>query len=264
MSEESPTKQVALVTGASSGIGKSIAALLAADGVDLVLVARRQDRLGELAGALRKEHGVIARVEPADLSDPDAPRELFDRMMSAGVPVDILVNSAGFGTNGRFWELDAAREVAQVQVNVAALLHLTRLFLPPMVDRGFGRILNIASTAGFQPGPYMATYYATKAFVVSFTDAIASELEGTGVTATAFCPGPVATEFGDISGNGKTQLFKKRPVLEADAVASAAYAAMHRGTAVSVPGAMNSVLAYLARSGPRNAAKRVTAKLNQP
>ena len=167
--------EIALITGASSGIGLHLARRFAADGSDLVLVARSEAKLNDLAGVLRRQYGIAARVLPKDLSAPEAPQEFFDALQADGVAVDVLVNNAGFGARGAVAELEAERQLAMIQVNVATLTHLTRLFLPSMLERGRGGILNVGSTAGFQPGPNMSVYYATKAYVLSFTEGLAEE-----------------------------------------------------------------------------------------
>ncbi len=230
MSSEAPT---ALVTGASSGIGRELARLHAARGGDLVLVARRAEALEDLKAELEAAHGVSVIAFPADLANPDTPAHIFEAMAHAGVRVDYLINNAGFGARGRFWEIPEARQTAMLQVNVAALTALTRLFLSPMVARGHGRVLNIGSTAGFLPGPMMAVYYASKAYVLSFSEALAEELEGTGVRVTVLCPGPVATEFAHTADMERTRLFRSgtEPV---EHVARKGYEAMRKGRRVAV------------------------------
>ena len=193
-------EQTALVTGASSGIGEELAKLAAADGCNLVLVARRQERLDALARDLSVAHGVSARVITADLANRAAPRRIAEELTKGRLTIDILVNNAGLGIYGPFWERELGKELEVVQVNVVALTELTGLLLPGMISRKRGRILNVASTAAFQPGPWMAVYYATKAYVLSFSEAIAEELKGTGVTVTALCPGPTITEFQGAAG----------------------------------------------------------------
>lgn len=258
----SDPKGWALVTGASAGIGSELAICFAKERIPVVLVARRADQLEDLALALRAKFGVEVSVEPADLTDPYAPSRIYERMMKTGRFVEYLVNNAGFGSNGKFWELDRGRELAQVQLNIAALVDLTRLFLPAMVEAGRGRVLNIASTAAFQAGPLMSTYYATKAFVVSFSEGLAGELEGTGVTVTAHCPGATATEFAKVAGNDQTPLFQRSGVARPRAVAEHAYAAMKKGKPVAVHGAMNNFLAWSNRLVPRGASARVAKRLN--
>jgi short-subunit dehydrogenase len=252
----------ALVTGASSGLGLELARLFAADGHDLVLVARRKQRLDEIARELGDKHGVTSLVVAVDLTEPTAPQTIFEATDRAGTAVEFLVNNAGFGTNGRLSELPLSRELDQVQVNVTALLHLTRLFLPAMIRRGSGRILNIGSTAGFQPGPFMATYYATKAFVNSFTEALSVELEGTGVTATLSCPGATATEFAETAGNDGSRLFKLGAA-SAASVARHAYDAMHAGQTVAVHGFKNKLGIQMLRVSPRATVRSIAARLNR-
>ena len=254
-------RKTALITGASVGIGRELAKLFAADGHDLVLVARRKDKLDELAAELTKA-GVGATVIPSDLTDPAAPAALVERVRAAGIEVEFLVNNAGFGSNGAFHELDEKRELEMIQVNVTALVQLTRRFLPAMVARKSGRILNVGSTAGFVPGPFMADYYATKAYVISFTEAIAFELKGTGVTATVLCPGATATEFAAVAGNDKSPLFKSG-VADAVSVARHGYRAMMAGRVVAIPGARNKVLIQSLRVSPRAAIRSIAAGLNR-
>jgi len=232
------TKQTALVTGASAGIGRELARLAAKDGHDLVLVARRRERLEELAAEVTAAHGVQVTVVASDLSERAAPADIAERLRAAGTRIDFLINNAGFGTCGPFSQAILDREVEMIHLNIRALVQLTHLFLPDMLARKSGRILNVASVAGFVPGPYMATYYASKAFVISFTEALAAELLGTGVTITASCPGPTGTEFATVAKNDKTKLFQ-RNVADAAPVALHAYRAMMAGKVVSIPGLMN-------------------------
>lgn len=259
------TKKTALVTGASAGLGSQFAQLAAQDGYDVVVVARAKDRLEQLATQLKAAHpGVTVHVLPADLADPAAPRRVFDELAAKGVTVDVLVNNAGFGTTGAFLDLPLAKEAEMVEVNCAALLKLSHLFAGPMKARGFGRILNIASTAGFQAGPFMATYYATKAFVVSFSEALAVELEGTGVTVTASCPGATATEFSTRSGNDKSRLFTMQKPARAEDVAREAWAAMNAGAVLKVHGFVNWLGVVGAQLGPRSVSRALARGMNLP
>jgi len=255
------TRPHALVTGASAGLGRDFARLFAANGHDLVLVARRRGRLAELATELAAEHGIDTLVLAEDLSDSGSPRRIHAAVEANGLSIDVLVNNAGFGTNGAFAELDLAREIAMVHVNVTSLIELTRLFLPAMIARGRGHVLNVGSTAGFQPGPFMATYCATKAFVNSFTEALAEELRGTGVSATVSCPGATATEFSSISGNDTAPLFERGVVATSSDVARHAYGAMKSGHVVAVPGLMNKVGVQALRLTPRAIVRRVSGGL---
>jgi short-subunit dehydrogenase len=256
------TGKTALVTGASGGLGLELARLFAADGHDVALVARRRAELDALAARLGAEHGIDAHVIPEDLADPGAPSRIVAELQRRGVEIEFLVNNAGFGTQGPFAERDLRRELEMVQVNVAALVHLTGLLLPPMVSRRSGRILNIGSTAGFQPGPFMAVYYATKAFVNSFTEALAFELAGTGVTATVSCPGATATEFSKVAGTDRSRLFKMG-AMSAGEVAAHAYRAMMAGRIIAIPGVRNKLTLQVQRISPRSALRGVAARLNQ-
>ena len=252
----------ALVTGASSGIGKELARLFAADGHAVVLVARRLPRLEELANELIAS-GAKACAIACDLAAPDGVGALVQDLARRGLEIDFLVNNAGVGTTGRFADSDPAKEVAMAELNVTAVISLTRALVTGMLARRHGRILNIGSTAGFQPGPYMATYYASKAFVNHFSEALAYELRGTGVTLTLSCPGPTETEFGDISGVAKSRLFRLQ-VASAESVAKAAYGALFRGRVLVVHGFVNRLGVALVRLGPRAWVRAVLALLNRP
>ncbi|HXU03663.1 MAG TPA: SDR family oxidoreductase [Polyangia bacterium] len=254
--------KTALITGASSGLGLELARLFAQDGHDLVVVARRRDHLEALATRLAAEHGVAARVIAEDLADPVAPRRIFAELKERRIDVEFLVNSAGFGMNGPFAESDLERALALVQVNVAALMQLTGLILPGMIARRSGRILNLGSTAGFQPGPGMAVYYASKAFVNSFTEALAFELRGTGVTATVSCPGATSTEFAQVAGTEQSVLFHMGAT-SATFVAKHAYRAMMAGKRMSLPGWRAKLGLQLVRIGSRGAVMKTTARLNE-
>lgn len=251
-----------LVTGASSGIGRELAILAAKERRDVVLVARRQERLEELAGEISSRFGVVAEIVAADVSEPGAPARIVAAAEKRG-PVEVLVNAAGLGVHGFFWETPLEQERETILVNVLALTELTKLCVERMVERRRGRILNLASTAAFQPGPLMAVYYATKAYVLSFTQALAEELSGTGVTATALCPGPTLTEFQAKAGLAGTPLFRGPLVLDAATVARAGWEGARRGKRVVVPGAANKILAVGARFSPRTLATKIARKLQE-
>ena len=255
-------EETVLVTGASAGIGRELARLFAADGSRLVLVARRREQLEELARELKEQHGVESIVVTADLSDPAAPRAVFDELATKGVEIDVLVNNAGFGLVGDFAELGETEQVAMVQVNVASLVHLTRLFLPGMLARGRGGVLNVGSTAAFQPGPTMAIYYATKAFVLSFSEAIHEEVRKRGLSVTCLAPGPTATEFGDVSGMNDTLLFKLG-LMSAKSVAQAGHKAFRRGRSLVVPGPINWLGAFSVRFVPRSISRKFAKALQR-
>jgi short-subunit dehydrogenase len=258
MATAAADRQTALVTGASGGIGRELARAFAAGGYDLVLVARSGGKLEELAAELRQRHGVAARALAKDLAAPGAPDEVFQELASAGIDADVLVNNAGFATFGPFTETDLATELEEIRLNVLALTHLTKRFLPGMLARRRGGVLNVASTAGFQPGPLMAVYYATKAYVLSFTEALAEELRGTGVTVTALCPGPTATGFqarADMEDSGLVTGPLK--VMDAVTVARAGYAGFRAGKRLVVPGLMNKLLIQSVRVSPRGLVTRI-------
>jgi len=242
----------ALVTGASSGIGLELARLLAADGYTLALVARRADKLEALSSELGG-----AQVVAADLGS----RGGVDQVVAAVPAVDVLVNNAGVGDFGPFAETDEARTAAMLQLNVAPVTALTRAYLPGMLERGHGRVLNVASTAAFQPGPLMAVYYATKAYVLSFSEAVAEEVRGTGVTVTALCPGPTESGFQAGAAMEDSKLVKGRKLPSAAKVARAGYEAMQRGEAVQVVGLGNKVLASSVRFTPRPVIRRLVHRM---
>lgn len=252
----------ALITGASSGIGEAIARQLAARGANLILVARSEGKLRALAEELRVQYGVEAGVIAADLSRPDAGKALQAEVEERGLAVDLLVNNAGFGGFSEFARQDQDEIGEMIAVNVTALTDLTRRFLPAMLERGRGRVLNVASTAGFIPGPLMAVYYATKAYVLSFSEAVNEELRGTGLSVTALCPGPVDTGFQDAATLNESRLMSgvtRLAMLDVDAVARIGVEAMLRGQGVAVAGLANKVQVSAFRVLPRAVAARVIA-----
>jgi short-subunit dehydrogenase len=256
------SKQTALITGASSGIGYEFAQLFAKNGHDLILVARGEAKLRELAQSLASQYNIKATVLPKDLAHPNAPVEIFADLQQQGIEVDILVNNAGFASYGLFHELETAKELEMIQVNVLALTHLARLFLPGMVTRRTGRILNVASTAAFQPGPLMAVYYATKAFVLSFSEAIANELEGTGVTVTALCPGPTASGFQTRAAMQDSKLVQSGLMTTTDVVQQG-YSALMQGQTVVIPGWSNKIGALATRFVPRQMTARLVRRMQE-
>jgi hypothetical protein len=253
--------ETVLVTGASSGIGLELARCFAADGCRLVLTARKGIALEELASDLRKAHKIQAQVFTADLALPETPNRLLAHLQAAGLKVDVLVNNAGFGAQGRFAELPLERQLDMLQVNITALTHLTGLLLPGMIERGRGGLLNVASTAAFQPGPGMAVYYATKAYVLSFTEALAEELAGTGVTATAVCPGPTTTNFGQAAG-GKFKPIARKVSMTAAAVARLGHDAFRSGRVVAITGVRNKIPAFAVRLTPRALVRKIARRFN--
>jgi short-subunit dehydrogenase len=251
MTQSRPRRQTVMITGASGGIGEALAHRFARGGYDLVLVARTEAKLQALAAELSRTHAITAHPLACDLSDPAAPRLLGEQLAARGIGVDVLVNNAGFATYGPFAELDLDGELRMLQVNIVALTHLTRLLLPGMLARKRGRILNVASTAAFMPGPLMAVYYASKAFVLSFSEALNNELSGSGVTVTALCPGPTSTGFQARAQMERSRLIQGRAIMSADAVADAGYTGLLRGRSVVIPGLINRIQTLLPRLLPR-------------
>ncbi|MFT3711178.1 MAG: SDR family oxidoreductase [Archangium sp.] len=251
----------ALITGASAGLGEQFAQLFARDGHDVILVARNAARLEAIAERLRINK-VRTYIVPEDLSKPGCAARVHARVKELNVTVDFLVNNAGFGSNGAFLELPLEREVEMVELNCVTLLELCHRFGHDMRERKSGKILNIASTAGFQPGPFMATYYATKAFVVSFSEALAHELKDSGVTVTCHCPGATATEFAKTSGNDKSRLFQSGGIAKASDVADHAYRAMLDGEVLSVHGLVNWLGFQGLRVSPRAMIRNMVAAIN--
>lgn len=252
----------ALITGASSGIGLELASQAARDRHDLVLVARQRERLESIGRGLAEEYGIQVSVLPKDLASPSAPAELARELAQRGIAVDVLANNAGLGVYGFFAETPLDRELETIQVNVAALTHLTKVLLPGMLERRRGRILNVASTAAFQPGPMMAVYYATKAYVLSFSEALANECAGTGVTVTALCPGPTRTEFPQRAGFQPIPL-KGSLVGAASEVARAGWEGMKRGKRIVIPGIANRAVVQAERLAPRRLVTALTRKVQE-
>ncbi len=251
-----------LITGASGGIGYELAKLFARDGYDLVLVARDGEKLRRVGKELKTTHGVDSIVFAGDLAVPDSPDALFEEVKKASINVGVLVNNAGFGSLGAIYDQPLDEQLQMIQLNVTSLTHLTHLFLPEMITRGRGRIVNVASIAAYQPGPFMAVYYATKAFVVSFTEAIAKELKGTGVRATAICPGPTKTGFGKRAGAESSGLYQNGMAMNAAAVARIGYDGMKKNKVVVITGTKNRMLAFAGRMAPRSLSAEVTRRLN--
>jgi short-subunit dehydrogenase len=254
-------KETVLITGASSGIGMGLAKLFAADGSDLVLVARREDRLNELAEELKSEHGIEVLVLPKDLSKKTSPKEIFNHLKKEKIEIDVLVNNAGFGSRGTVSELDTDLQVDMVQVNAAALTHLTSLFLPGIIERGQGGILNVGSLAGFQPGPNLAVYFATKAYVLSFTEALAEEISNPNIKVSCFAPGPVKTEFGEKSDLEDSLLFKMS-LMDLEPAVKAGYEGFRKGKTIVIPGLKQQIVPFLNRFTPRLIVRKIAKKLN--
>jgi uncharacterized protein len=251
-----------LITGASSGIGLELAKCFAADGCRLILVARNTIALEKLAEELRLKNKIEAIVLPADLSLPETPKRIFAELSEQKISVDILVNNAGFGAHGAFVEMSLPRQLEMLQVNIAALTELTGLFLPGMIQRKRGGILNVGSVAGFLPGPGMAVYYATKAFVLSFTEALAEELLGTGLKVSVLCPGPTESNFGNVARGQKVRQLKTSK-MSAEVVAQYSHRAFRDGKVIAVPGLQNKAFVFLNRFVPRWIPRKVVKFYNR-
>ena len=243
-------KTRALITGGSVGIGAALADVFAAHGHDLILVSRNREKLEARGDAVRKQFGVDAVCVAEDLADPGGARRLYEAVSALGLDVHYLVNNAGVGLYGTFATTDLDAEVKMIQLNVTSVVDLTKRFLPGMIARREGRILNVASTAAFVPGPWMSVYYATKAFLLSFSQAIDYELKPSGVTVTTLCPGPTESEFKVRAGSQRSRLFESF-VMDAPRVARVGYDGMMKGKAVAIPGLRNKMIPVAARLAPR-------------
>jgi short-subunit dehydrogenase len=254
----------AVITGASAGLGVEFAKLCAKDGFSLILVARRKERMDELANELTQKHtNIQIKVIAQDLAKAGAAQTLHEKVMAITHDIDVLINNAGFGAVGNFPKPDLARQMEMIDLNVRTLVELTGLFLPRMLTRKMGRILNVGSLAGFQPGPYMSIYYATKAFVNSFTEALHEELGDSGVTCTLLAPGPVHTEFGQVAKTDTSRLFKRQTVVEAKAVAECGYKAMREGKDIAIPGFSAKMVPQILRFTPRALVRKTASWLNR-
>ncbi|HJT80456.1 MAG TPA: SDR family oxidoreductase [Chthoniobacterales bacterium] len=255
--------ETTLITGASSGIGFHLARQFARHQHPLVLVAPVESELKEIAADLGDQHGVSVQVIAKDLEQPGAADEIFSELAADGVEIEILVNNAGHGQKGRFWDIPVERDLSIVSLNIEAVLRLTKLFLQPMIQRGRGRILNVASIAGFEPGPLLAVYHASKAFVLSWSEALATELKdnNTGVSLTTLCPGPTDTDFFEKADMVATRAFQKADVMPPQEVAEAGYKALMDGDRLIVPGAANKAIVFSRRFLPATAQAKMHEKL---
>lgn len=260
MQNSSHTRTAALITGASSGIGYELTKLFARDGFDLVLVARNEARLKRIADALAGTFNVSVTVIPKDLSRPDSATELYREVKGKGIEVEILVNNAGFNVYGPFFKTSSQDQLQMMQVNIVTLTQLTKLFLPAMLKRSSGKILNVASIAGFTPGPYSAVYCASKAYVLSLSEAIAEEVRGTGVSVTTLCPGPTKTQFARRAHMTNTRIFQGQ-LSSAVEVAAAGYKALVEGRTIVIVGLANKLLIFSLRFSPRNLIRRIAKAL---
>ncbi|APJ03606.1 SDR family NAD(P)-dependent oxidoreductase [Silvanigrella aquatica] len=264
LNENSKKNLTALITGASSGIGLDFAHLFAKDGYNLILVARSGDKLDHLAKELIEKYKIFCKPISCDLAKPGAAQELFRKTQSLDVHIDFLINNAGFGAMGMFYEIDTQIQTNIIQVNIAALTELTHIYLKPMLDKKFGRILNVASTAAFQPGPLMSVYYASKAYVLSFSAALENELKGTGVNVTTLCPGPTQSGFQSVAKiDAHSKIFNSPLVSDSASVARAGYKALFDAQSIIIPGVVNKIGVCSAKFVPRQFATRVTRWLQE-
>jgi uncharacterized protein len=252
--------RTALITGASSGIGLELTRLFAADQYRLALVARNRAALQQIGEELQRRHGIEVRISPKDLAHPASPGELFQELQEAGIGVDVLVNNAGFGGSGPFAQTDWHHEAEMIQVNIVALTHLTKLFLPQIIERR-GKVLNVGSVAAFLPGPYTAIYYASKAYVLHFTEAIAEELSGSGVTVTCLSPGPVETGFQKRAHSGGSSRANAPLYMDVTEVARIGYEGMKAGERIVIPGWKNRALTEVLRLFPRDTVTKAVGRM---
>jgi uncharacterized protein len=250
--------QTVLITGASGGIGYELAKLFARDHFDMVLVARSSEKLNQVAAELQSKFGITVKTVALDLASAPAAKFLFDQMQREGLAVDVLVNNAGFGGCGEFAEMAEEEILGQIHLNITALTHLTRMFLPPMLARRSGKVMNVASTAAFQPGPLMAVYYATKAYVLSFSEALANEVAGSGVVVSCFCPGATDTGFAKRAGTEDSRLFRKLRPMNSEVVAQDGYRGLMAGRGVVISGVQNWLVAQSVRFAPRKAVTAIS------
>jgi len=251
--------QKALITGASSGIGLELAKLFAQDKYDLVLVARNEEKLNKLADELKNKYQIKAKVLIFDLTKDDSPQLIFAEMQKEKINIDVLVNNAGFGIEGEFKDTNLTTELDMIKLNISSLVEMTKLFLEPMLEKKFGKIMQVASIAGFLPGPYMAVYYATKAFVLNFSEAIANELENTGVTVTTLCPGPTKTNFEKAAN---MEFPKSMKLMTAQEVARIGYNALQKNkSSVVITGLHNKLLIFFIRFLPRKLVTKIMTSL---
>ncbi len=273
---KSQSQKTALITGAASGIGYQLAYIFARNSYNLVLVDKQEQKLAEIADNFTKQFSIFVKTFAKDLSVPTSPAEIFAELQQASIKVDVLVNNAGFGTYGVFAETDLDTELKMLQVNIVSLTYLTKLFLKDMVEQGYGKILNVASAAAFQPGPLMAVYFATKAYVLSFSEAIASELEGTGITVTALCPGPTASAFQETAAMSDSKIASVNRaamsdskiasvnrMMDTETVAKIGYRSLMANKTVVVPGVRNKILTESVRFTPRKLVTKVVKRMHE-
>ena len=256
-------EKTALITGASSGIGYELSKIFARNGYNLVLVARNADRLEDISTEIKSQYEVRVKVMPKDLNKPAAPNELYNDLKASGIKIDILVNNAGIGNNGKFMDISLEESMDMLQLNILSLTMLCRLFGGDMVKNESGRILNVGSVAAFQAGPFMSTYYASKAYVLLFSEGIKNELQADGVSVTVLCPGPTRTNFFKRSNMTGTKLEKSPAMMSAAKVAEIGYSGLMKGKAVVIPGIMNKLMVFSVRFAPRRMTRAIAGYLNR-
>jgi short-subunit dehydrogenase len=255
--------KTALITGASSGIGYELSKIFAKDGYNLVLVSRNKQKLEGIAEEIEKQNNITAKVISKDLSKNSASQELYDAIVSDGIEIDVLVNNAGFGINGKFVDFKPEKHLELIQLNLTSLTHLCHLFGSDMIKRRSGSILNVASTAAFQAGPLMSTYYASKAYVLSLSEALNNEFAYDGVKVSVLCPGPTDTEFADRADMSSSKIINVPWIMAATKVAETGFSGLMRGKKIIIPGFMNRLLAFSVRLIPRSILVLITRSLNQ-
>jgi short-subunit dehydrogenase len=261
--DQSQGQKTALITGAASGIGYQLACIFALNHYNLVLVDRMGEKLLDIADQFQKKFSIFVKTIVKDLSIPTAPEEIFTELKQEAIKIDVLVNNAGFGIYGLFNETNLNTELEMLQVNLVCLTQLTKLFLKDMVKQGNGKVLNVSSSAAFQPGPFMAVYFATKAYILSFSQALASELENTGVTVTVLCPGPTESAFHERTGAAGTKQVEGNKMMDAETVAKIGYRALMEGKTVVIPGFKNKILAEIVRFTPRNIVTKIVKNMQE-
>ncbi|WP_018248495.1 SDR family NAD(P)-dependent oxidoreductase [Orenia marismortui] len=252
-----------LITGASKGIGYELANIFAQNKFNLILVARSEDKLAEIAKELIEKYNINCYIFAADLSSLDNVKKLYNKIQNKGLDVSVLVNNAGFGKLGLFHKTDIETEIDMINLNITTVTFLTKLFLQDMIKMGYGKIMNVASTAAFQPGPYMSVYYASKAYVLSFSEALASELNNLKISISTLCPGPTDTNFQDVANMKKVKLFESE-VMKAETVAKVAYKGLLKGKRIIIPGIQNKLLATSSKLMPSKAITEIVKKLQSP
>jgi short-subunit dehydrogenase len=255
-------RKTALITGASSGIGSELARLFAQDNYNLVIVARNQVNLRKLAAELEAKYNIFIKIIIKDLAVPSAPQEIFEETQKEKIDVDVLVNNAGFANFGKFMETDLQTELNMINVHIVAMTHLAKLYIREMVKLGSGKILNVASTAAFQPGPLLAVYYASKSYILLFSEALSDELKNDSITVTVLCPGPTDTEFIPRGHLENSRLFKASNLMDAAEVAKAGYEGLKEGKAVIIPGLKNRARTIGVRIFPRKMVTKISRMLH--